>query len=56
MKGHDADWAQRDLVEAIQKGDFPKWNLKIQVMTEEQTKTFRWNPFIQFGDGRKQLW
>ena len=45
MKGMDADWAQRDLVEAIDNGDFPKWHLKIQVMTEEQTKTFRWNPF-----------
>ncbi|MFV0237239.1 MAG: catalase [Flavobacteriales bacterium] len=45
MKGKDPDHAQRDLVDAIEKGDFPKWNVKIQVMTEEQTKTFRWNPF-----------
>jgi len=45
MKGMDADWAQRDLVEAIDNGDFPKWDLKIQVMTEEETQTFRWNPF-----------
>ncbi|MBL7997646.1 MAG: catalase [Candidatus Kapabacteria bacterium] len=45
MKGLDADWAQRDLVESIDKGDFPKWSLKVQIMTEEQAKTFRWNPF-----------
>ncbi|QRR01219.1 catalase [Dyadobacter sandarakinus] len=45
MKGMDADWAQRDLVESIDAGDFPKWAMKIQVMTEEQTRTFRWNPF-----------
>jgi len=45
MKGEDPDNAQRDLVEAIEKGDFPKWNLKIQVMTQEQAKTFPWNPF-----------
>ncbi|MFV0531164.1 MAG: catalase [Flavobacteriales bacterium] len=45
MKGKDPDHAQRDLVEAIEKGDFPKWNLKIQVMTEEQAKEFQWNPF-----------
>jgi len=45
MKGMDADWAQRDLVDAIDNGDFPKWDLKIQVMTEEETQTFRWNPF-----------
>lgn len=45
MKGKDPDWNQRDLVAAIQRGDFPKWSLKIQMMTNEQSKTFRWNPF-----------
>lgn len=45
MKGKDPDFAQRDLVENIDKGNFPKWTLNIQVMTEEQAKTFRWNPF-----------
>lgn len=44
-KGRDADWAQRDLVDAIDRGDFPKWALRIQVMTDEQAKNFRWNPF-----------
>ena len=45
MKGEDPDHAQRDLVAAIDKGEFPKWDLKIQVMTEEQAKTYHWNPF-----------
>ena len=45
LKGKDPDYAQRDLVEAIAKGDFPKWALKIQVMTDDQAKKFRWNPF-----------
>ncbi len=45
MNATDMDHAQRDLVEAIDQGDFPKWTLKIQVMTEEEAKTFRWNPF-----------
>lgn len=45
MKGKDPDFAQRDLVEAIDRKDFPKWNLRIQVMTEEQAKTFQFNPF-----------
>ena len=45
MKGIDLDQAQRDLVESIGKNDFPRWALKIQVMTDEQAKTFRWNPF-----------
>lgn len=45
MKGIDPDAAQRDLVEAIDNKDFPKWALKIQVMTEEQARSFRFNPF-----------
>jgi catalase len=45
MRGKDPDYSQRDLVEAIGKGDFPKWTLNIQVMTEEQAKKFKWNPF-----------
>jgi catalase len=45
MRGIDPDQAQRDLVEAIERKDFPKWNMKIQVMTVEQAKNFRWNPF-----------
>jgi catalase len=45
IRGIDPDYSQRDLVEAIGKGDFPKWTLKIQVMTDEQAKKFKWNPF-----------
>lgn len=45
MRGADPDHSQRDLVEAIKKGDFPKWAMKIQVMTSEQAKNFLWNPF-----------
>jgi catalase len=36
---------QRDLLGSIDKGDFPKWNMKIQVMTEEQAKKCGFNPF-----------
>ena len=45
MRGIDPDHAQRDLVDAIKNKDFPKWTLKIQVMTDEQAKNFRFNPF-----------
>jgi catalase len=45
MKGNDPDWAQRDLFAAIKNGDFPKWALKIQVMTDQQAESFPWNPF-----------
>ena len=45
MKAKDLDWAQRDLMEAIDRKDYPRWNMQIQNMTDEQAKTFRWNPF-----------
>lgn len=45
MRGTDPDHAQRDLVEAIERGDFPKWVMHIQVMTEAEAKEFEFNPF-----------
>jgi catalase len=35
----------RDLLEAIERGDFPRWKLFIQVMTEEHAKAHKHNPF-----------
>jgi catalase len=45
MKGEDPDFAQHDLVDAIDRGDFPRWKMCVQVMTPEQAANFRWNPF-----------
>ena len=45
MKGENPDFAQEDLMNSIEAGEFPKWTLYIQVMTNEQAKEFRWNPF-----------
>ena len=45
MHATDMDHAQRDLVEALDRQEFPKWSLKIQVMTEQEAKEFKWNPF-----------
>ncbi|MGI6252408.1 MAG: catalase [Aminivibrio sp.] len=36
---------QRDLYDAIERGDFPRWTLFIQVMTEEQANNMPYNPF-----------
>ncbi|MDD2563459.1 MAG: catalase [Salinivirgaceae bacterium] len=36
---------QRDLFDTIEKGDFPKWTMKIQIMTDEQAKKCKYNPF-----------
>ena len=45
MKGENPDFAQEDLMNAIEEGHFPQWTMYIQVMTNEQAKEFRWNPF-----------
>ena len=45
MKSKDLDFAQRDLFENIQQGNYPKWHLKIQVMPEAEAKTYHINPF-----------
>ncbi|GAA4710277.1 catalase [Brevibacillus fulvus] len=43
--GKDRDSHQRDLYEAIERGDYPKWTMYIQVMTEEQARNLPYNPF-----------
>ncbi|WP_224998467.1 catalase [Cesiribacter sp. SM1] len=45
MKSKDMDHAQRDLLEAIDRGEFPKWNVKVQIMPEAEAKTYHINPF-----------
>ncbi|UQD70669.1 catalase [Bradyrhizobium japonicum] len=45
LVGQDRESHGRDLFEAIERGDFPRWTLFIQVMTEAQAKAFRFNPF-----------
>ena len=35
----------RDLYEHIESGDFPKWKMYVQIMTEEQAKKHYENPF-----------
>ncbi|KAI5729442.1 hypothetical protein M8J76_002585 [Diaphorina citri] len=41
----DPDYSIRDLYDNIAKGNFPSWTFYIQVMTFEEAKTYRWNPF-----------
>src|SRR6202165_5209867 len=41
----DADYHQRDLYQAIERGDYPSWTLRMQIMTFEEAKTYRFNPF-----------
>jgi len=43
--GKDRDSHNRDLYEAIERKEFPKWKLCIQTMTDKQAKAFPFNPF-----------
>jgi len=45
ISAKDPDWAQRDLFNAIENGNYPSWDMFIQVMTFEQAAIFKWNPF-----------
>ncbi len=43
--GNDRESHQRDLYEAIESGNYPRWYMKVQIMPEEEAKTYRYNPF-----------
>src|SRR5699024_9144090 len=43
--GVDRESHQRDLYESIEEGNFPKWKMYIQVMTEEEAENMPYNPF-----------
>ena len=45
LVGIDRESSQRDLFDAIENKDFPKWKMFIQVMTEEEAKTYHFHPF-----------
>lgn len=41
----DRESHQRDLYNAIEQSEFPKWKMYIQVMTEEEANNLGYNPF-----------
>lgn len=49
LAGEDPDYAQRDLFNAIAAGDYPRWNVFIQVMREDERLAWEqktgWNAF-----------
>jgi catalase len=40
ISGADPDFHRRDLWEAIESGNFPEWELSLQIFTEEQAASF----------------
>ena len=45
LAGKDPDYHTKHLFETIQRGEFPKWTLSVQIMPEKDAETYRWNPF-----------
>ena len=45
LVGRDRESHQRDLYESIEQGDFPRWKMQIQIMTEKDAVNCSFNPF-----------
>jgi catalase len=45
IAGQDPDHHQRDLLRAIERGEYPSWTLKIQIMPAADAAAYRFNPF-----------
>jgi len=45
LVGKDRESHQRDLYESIEKGDFPRWKMQIQIMSESDAANCPFNPF-----------
>ncbi|AKK07681.1 catalase [Corynebacterium testudinoris] len=45
MAGKNADHHRQDLFESIEKGDFPTWDVKVQIMPVAEADNYRFNPF-----------
>jgi catalase len=43
--GRDRESHLRDLFDSIEKGEFPRWKLYVQIMTEEEADRYPINPF-----------
>lgn len=45
IAGEDPDYSTRDLLEAVNQGDFPKWKFYVQIMPEADADSYHINPF-----------
>lgn len=45
VNAKDPDSNGTDLFEAIEKKDYPKWKMYVQIMTEKQADELEYNPF-----------
>ncbi|MGI9316404.1 MAG: catalase [bacterium] len=45
MISQDRESHQRDLYDAIESGEFPRWDFKVQIMPEKDASSYRFHPF-----------
>ena len=45
MSAEDPDFHRRDLRAAIEQGEYPEWQLEMQIMPFEEAADYRFNPF-----------
>ncbi len=45
MTGKDPDFSTQDVIQAIDRGEFPRWTMFVQVMPEAEADTYRIHPF-----------
>ena len=45
LAGENADYHRQDLFESIKNGDFPSWDLHVQVMPVDEAENYKYNPF-----------
>jgi len=45
LTGENPDSSTEDLHDAIARGDFPRWTMKVQIMPQSDAATYKWHPF-----------
>jgi len=45
LVGENTDHARQDLFEAIERGDYPTWDVKVQIMPYDEAAGYKVNPF-----------
>ncbi|CAG7952777.1 unnamed protein product [Penicillium nalgiovense] len=45
VAGEDPDYMIRDMFDAIQRKEFPQWDVFVQVMSPSEAEAYRWNIF-----------
>ncbi|KAJ5974780.1 hypothetical protein N7481_001365 [Penicillium waksmanii] len=45
IAGEDPDFMIRDMFEAIERNDYPVWNVYVQLMSPEEAEKYKWNIF-----------